>query len=263
MWLAISIFLRRILPKAHTVTSGEQVLPESLIAATHGITNGPAVHATVENAAQQGEPPANPPPEPPKLSETPTPPTPLTPHTWLAKQAPEDTIFIYIDTVTYEMLELRSQPRHQLAKVFNIPMYRDPAAQWRSAGANCLMRVTLDPAIKRAKFEKAVEDLLFLHSAREHLSTELASLDRVIADLYTALTQPTQTPRQAVPDLPDLPAALWVSVLRHTKERVPVAANWQLLGAFLRQRQETSAEMAEVDKDLLPALESFGVNHDK
>ncbi len=224
----------------------------------------PAVQANMPHAANTpapSEPPANPPPAPPELSETPTPPTPLTPHTWLAKQAPEDTIFIYFDTASHQMLELRSQPRHQLTKVFNIPMYRDPSAKWQTAGANCLMRVALAPAIERAKFEQAVGELLFLQSAREHLSTKLASLDKVIAFLHTELTKKNKTPRQAVLGFPDLPAALWLSVLLHAKERVPVEDDLQLLGAFLRQREATSAEMAKVDKDFLPALESLGDIH--
>ena len=40
-----------------------------------------------------------------------------------------------------------------------------------------------------------------------------------------------------------------------------MAADWQLLGAFLRQREATSAEMAEVDKVLLPALENLGAKY--
>jgi hypothetical protein len=215
----------------------------------------PTANTPAPSEAAANLPPT--PPEPPEPVTAATPPTPLTPYTWLAKQSPEDTIFIYIATASHQILELSSQPRHNVAKAFNVPMYRDQAAQWQSAGANCLMRVALEPAIERAKFEQAVEELLSLQSAREHLSSKLARLDHVIAYLYTELTQNTKDPHQAVPDLP---AALWVDVLIHAKERVPMAADWELLGAFLRQRKETSAEMELVDKAFLPALASLGNN---
>jgi hypothetical protein len=213
----------------------------------------PAVQADVSFATSA-------PPAPP-ASKTPSQAPPLTPLSWLAKQAPEDTIFIYIDPASHQLLELRSQPRQQLAKLFNIPMYRDPAAQWQSAGANCLMRVALEPAIERAKFEQAVGELLFLQSARFHLSTKLASLDEVIAYLHAELTQNSKAPGQAAASLLGLPAKVWITALCDVNERVPVADAWQLLGFFLRQRQAVSVEMADVDKDLLPALESLGDQH--
>jgi hypothetical protein len=166
---------------------------------------------------------------------------------WLAKQAADHSIIVYLERQSLEILELRSEPRHNLHKVLQFT--NSQAAQYKTITPHCLLRTGFDLATHWAATVDCKEDLAYLQSARLYLSRQTADLDCLITHVYEGVSVKPLQNRSS----PLAPAAL-MALVRDATERSAIKDTGQLLAALLKQRLALSQEMALLDTAVLQQI---------
>ena len=164
----------------------------------------------------------------------------ITPIEWLATLPRDMSLVIYIDQPSCQMMEIVAMSRKQAAEYLRTPIYTDEQTRWQALGHQRLRRLDFSPALAFQQQEDALNALEVLESARYHASSHLADLDNEIHHAFQALIAPLTTAAQA--DEQTFTPQILSDFL-----------------ALLASRKVTSAELARIDEEGIPALQKLGM----
>jgi hypothetical protein len=136
--------------------------------------------------------------------------------------------------------------------------------KWQQFMGCCLRRTDIDSATEFAEYVDAVQKLEDMHSARLFLSREMANFDQIIAPLFAEVCldpadeNGAASAKAAAARQDPLFTARLATLVRNARTPIKSSNNRELLAALLNERKLASEETAQMDAELLTALQKLG-----